>query len=57
MKTEIIVKEDCVVLSRFIDRKLYNIEFALDVKCADVAPYFNMSDDLFKQFVRRDTIK
>lgn len=57
MKTEIIVKEDCVVLSRFIDRKLFNIEFALDVKCADVAPYFNMSDDLFKQFVRRDTIQ
>ena len=56
MKTEIIVKEDCVVLSRFIDRKLYNIEFAIDVKCADVAAYFNMSDDLFKQFVRRDSI-
>ena len=56
MKTEIIVKEDCVVLSRFIDRKLYNIEFAIDVRCADVAVYFNMSDDLFKQFVRRDSI-
>ena len=56
MKTEIIVKEDCVVLSRFIDRKLYNIEFSIDVKCADVAPYFNMSDDLFKQFVRREGI-
>ena len=56
MKTDIIVKEDCVVLSRFIDRKLYNIEFAIDVKCADVAAYFNMSDDLFKQFVRREGI-
>ena len=54
MKTEIIVKDDCVVLSRFIDRQLYNIEFARDVMCKDVACYFNMSDDLFKQFVRRD---
>lgn len=56
MRTEIIVKVDCVVLSRFIGGKLYNIEFSLDVKCCDVAAYFNMGDDLFKQFVMRDSL-
>jgi len=52
MKTNITVKQDKVCLTRFINGKLYSIEFHINVLAKDIAQYFDFSNDLFKQLVR-----
>lgn len=41
-----------VILTRIIDRKVYNIKFNYNVKVKDVAEYFTIKDDVFKSLCR-----
>ena len=43
---------DNVMLSRFINSKLYVMKFSLDVKLSKIMAYFDMTDEKFKLFVR-----
>lgn len=50
--TNIVVKQDKLLVTRFIDKKLYKVEFNLDVLAKDLEDYFNISDWTFKQVAR-----
>lgn len=50
--TTIKVQEDKVLVCRFIDGKLYKVEFEVDVLARDLEDYFDISDWTFKQVAR-----
>ena len=54
--TEVRRMGDIMQLCRFIQGKLYKVEFALDVRLADVEDYFTLDNDVFKKLGVRCTI-
>lgn len=50
--TGLLVQKDKVLITRFIDRKLYKVEFSLEVLAKDLEDYFNISDWTFQQVAR-----
>ena len=50
--TSLIVKQDKVELTRFIDAKLWRVEFVKDVLARDLEEYFHLSNDMFKLVAR-----
>jgi hypothetical protein len=52
-KTELFVDDRMVTLKRFIDCKLYKVEFATSVvTVGDLTSWFDLSDELFKRCSR-----
>ena len=45
-------EKQAVILTRIIDRKIYNIIFNYNVKVKDVAEYFTIRDEIFKSLCR-----
>ena len=39
--------KSCIYLKRFINSKLYKVEFNIDVKVMDILDYYNLDDLLF----------
>ena len=50
--TSLVVKQDRVELTRFIDAKLWRVEFNKDVLAKDLEEYFHLSDNMFKLVAR-----
>lgn len=50
--TSLVVKQDRVELTRFIDAKLWRVEFVKDVMARDLEEYFHLSDAMFKLVAR-----
>ena len=50
--TSLIVKQDKVELTRFIDAKLWRVEFVKDVLARDLEEYFHLSNNMFKLVAR-----
>ena len=50
--TSLIVQQDKVELTRFIDAKLWRVEFVKDVMARDLEEYFHLSDTMFKLVAR-----
>ena len=50
--TSLIVKQDKVELTRFIDAKLWRVEFVKDVLARNLEEYFHLSDNMFKLVAR-----
>lgn len=50
--TSLVVKKDRVELTRFIDSKLWRVEFVKDVMARDLEEYFHLSDTMFKLVAR-----
>ena len=50
--TSLIVKQDRIELTRFIDSKLWRVEFVKDVLARDLEEYFHLSDNMFKLVAR-----
>ena len=50
--TSLVVKQDRVELTRFIDTKLWRVEFNKDVMARDLEEYFHLSDNMFKLVAR-----
>ena len=50
--TSLVVKQDKVELTRFIDAKLWRVEFVKDVMARDLEEYFHLSDTMFKLVAR-----
>ncbi len=51
-KTNINNDTQHITLSRLIDSKLVVIKFNIDINAIKLVPYFNMSDEKFKLFLR-----
>lgn len=50
--TVLVTQKNKVLITRFIDGKLYKVEFDLNVLAKDLEDYFNISDWTFKQVAR-----
>lgn len=50
--TSLVVKQDRVELTRFMDAKLWRVEFDKDVLAKDLEEYFHLSDNMFKLVAR-----
>lgn len=50
--TSLVVKQDRVELTRFMDAKLWRVEFDKDVLAKDLEEYFHLSDSMFKLVAR-----
>jgi hypothetical protein len=46
-KTIPLSEDDKVILTRFINNKLYKVSFKKDILVRDVASYWNLSDENF----------